>query len=113
MSPSDKQHLERVASLGCVVCRYCEHWGDSPAEIHHLLDPATNERLGHDYAIPLCGMHHRGNHNTERCVSRHTGQLKQFEAKYLPEKTLLTITYAELQARWPGHYPEEDAAWPE
>lgn len=104
---AEQRHMERVQSIGCVVCLYCEDWGATPAEIHHMLDPDTNKRLGHRFVLPLCAHHHRGNTNNAVYTSRHTGQLNQFEARYLPESTLLIIVNARLTAEWPEHYPEE------
>ena len=54
-----KEHYEKVASLGCIVCRKMGYY-DSPAEIHHIKE---NYSLGKksDYlsCIPLCPAHHR------------------------------------------------------
>jgi|CXWL01.1.fsa_nt_gi hypothetical protein len=54
MTPAD--HMERIASLGCIVChtilgRY------APANVHHIGD--SSERS--DWlTIPLCQPHHQG-----------------------------------------------------
>ena len=50
-------HMERLASLGCVVCRRILARGYVPAEVHHIGD--TSERSPW-LAIPLCTEHHRG-----------------------------------------------------
>lgn len=48
-------HLDRVASLPCCLC------GDSPVEIHHILEGRIKGRKsGHWTAIPLCVSCHRG-----------------------------------------------------
>lgn len=58
---AEARHLDRVARLGCVLCRHMGHY-DTPAEIHH---PRTGTGAGagrkasHFEAIPLCPTHHR------------------------------------------------------
>jgi len=57
---AEKQHLSRVAELGCAVCRRMGHPG-TPAEIHHLRAGTGAGRRGNNWAvIPLCPEHHRG-----------------------------------------------------
>lgn len=79
MTKAEKQYLNRVAELGCIICRM-------PAEIHHL---RTGVGLGmrNDYknAIPLCHTHHRtGGHG----VAYHAGRLA-FEENFGSETELL------------------------
>ena len=53
MTASD--HLERVASLGCCVCRRIGY-GYVPAQVHHV---AEGSGLRSDWAtVPLCEYHH-------------------------------------------------------
>lgn len=59
MTKAEKEHLERVAALGCIICH-------APAEIHHLRrNPVTGEHLGmgqrasNFHVIPLCPRCHR------------------------------------------------------
>ncbi len=49
-------HLERVASLGCILCHHIG-FGYSPAEAHHIGDTAERSDF---LTIPLCPEHHRG-----------------------------------------------------
>ena len=35
----EKKHLERVASIGCIVCRNSGRY-DVPAEVHHIRNGA-------------------------------------------------------------------------
>jgi hypothetical protein len=54
MSPA-KRHMERVASIGCVVCRRL-HGCYSPAEIHHV---AEGSGVRSDFSVAgLCPEHH-------------------------------------------------------
>lgn len=55
MNASD--HMDRVASLGCCVCRRLG-WGYVPCELHHV---AEGSGLRSDWAVAgLCIEHHRG-----------------------------------------------------
>jgi len=57
MTRAEEQHMERVASIGCVVCRRLGH-GYSPAEVHHV---AEGSGLRSNFAVaPLCREHHQG-----------------------------------------------------
>lgn len=54
MSPA-KRHMDRVASVGCVVCRRL-HGCYSPAEIHHV---AEGSGVRSDFSVAgLCPEHH-------------------------------------------------------
>jgi len=51
------QHMERVAALGCCVCRRLGY-GYVPAQVHHV---AEGSGLRSDWAVvPLCPEHHIG-----------------------------------------------------
>jgi len=52
MKKADKEHLARVASLGCIVCR-------APAIVHHITGGKSQSRKApHSETIPLCPRHH-------------------------------------------------------
>ena len=59
MNKSEREHYDRVARLGCILCRHLGHRYDSGVEIHHV------RRFGGKRAnapvIGLCVEHHRGN----------------------------------------------------
>ena len=58
-SAAASRHLERVAALGCLVCRNNGD-GYTPAECHHTrLYGSAGKRSGHWLSIPLCSIHHR------------------------------------------------------
>lgn len=80
-------HLERVASLGCVLCDDLG-LGYSPAEVHHLFDGASRS----DYlTAPLCPEHHRG------ATGFHGLGQRAFEARYkTTEAKLLARTIERL-----------------
>lgn len=53
-----KDFHERVASLGCVICRRREEHGYVPASVHHIA-PGSSKRSEWSVA-PLCHEHHQG-----------------------------------------------------
>lgn len=56
---AEKEHLSRVAAIGCVACLNMGY-EDTPAEIHHLLTgKGASQRAPHRRTIPLCPWHHR------------------------------------------------------
>lgn len=57
MSNAAKAHMQRVAELGCVICRRVTNQGWTPAEVHHAFDTA---RRSDWLTVPLCPEHHRG-----------------------------------------------------
>ncbi|QDL31469.1 Ref family recombination enhancement nuclease [Serratia liquefaciens] len=94
MRKDDREYLQRVAELGCVVCRNLGY-GASPAEIHHLRKGCgVGQRSSHRRAIPLCPPHHRtGGHG----VAIHAGQ-KTWEKIYGSEEELLEQVKRELRS---------------
>lgn len=49
---AERRHLDRVASLGCLVC-------DSPATVHHVTsDGYKRLTRTHERIVPLCPRHH-------------------------------------------------------
>ena len=96
MTKAGKDHMGKVASLGCVLCR--ELYGvDSPAEVHHIGDAHQRSPW---LTVPLCGLpnggHHRGPHGFHGLGKR------AFEARYkLGELELLALTIAALNGGKP------------
>lgn len=82
---AEKQYLNKVADLGCIVCRN-ERLGKSPAEIHHIRNgQGMSQRASNYEVIPLCHAHHRtGGYG----VAFHAGK-SGFESKFGTEKQLL------------------------
>lgn len=63
MTKTERQHLSRVAALGCVAC-YLQGTPGTPAEIHHpRAGRGKGQRASHMDGIPLCPPHHRGTHH--------------------------------------------------
>lgn len=60
MTNEERRYLNRVAELGCLVCRRMGYPG-TPAEIHHKrAGTGAGRRSSHFDAMPLCPEHHRG-----------------------------------------------------
>jgi len=60
MTRAEKQHLDRVSGLGCLVCAELGQPG-IPAEIHHIREgQGASQRASHYLAVPLCHACHRG-----------------------------------------------------
>ena len=84
MKKADKKHYDKLAGLGCALCRHLGY-GESPAHIHHI------RRLGmkreNAPVIPLCPSHHTGN------MGVHGLGKKAFATKYgVTEEDLLAQT---------------------
>lgn len=92
MTP-DQRHMERVASLGCVVCRN-EGLGDTPALVHHVL--TNGRRSSHRRVLPLCFNHHQSGHNDALSVSVHPWT-REFERRYGTQVALLEQVARELK----------------
>lgn len=84
----EKDWMDAISRLGCVVCLLQGHPG-TPAEIHHLL--RGGRRIGHLWTLPLCAPgHHRYGDGSSK-VSRHPWK-SQFEQAYGTEAELLKKT---------------------
>lgn len=53
MRKAEKEHLNNVAELGCIVCRNNGFYG-SAAEIHHIGNGTMGKRASNYEVIPLC-----------------------------------------------------------
>ena len=90
MTRKERQHLDKIASLGCVVCRNAG-LGASPAHCHHIRAGQGHKRASHFEAIPLCPNHHQhadGSDNYYGEVAFHYSP-EEFERRYGTERKLL------------------------
>jgi len=85
MKKAERQHLEKVASEGCVVCRLFEGVDSGPCEIHHIRTGMGTTRASHFQVIGLCPTHHR---NGGYGVAIHAGR-EAFEKRYMTELELM------------------------
>ena len=92
-SVAENRHLERVAGLGCVLCR---HLGRdySSAQVHHLKEgQGLSQRAEHWLTIPLCPECHTGANGL------HGLGTKAFYTRYkLDELDLLAMTIEALES---------------
>lgn len=89
MNNADKNHLSRVASLGCGLCRRIGY-GETPAEIHHPREgQGMAQRASNWLAIGLCPEHHRGPHGIH-------GDRQAFKDARVDEMDLLADTLEAL-----------------
>ena len=90
----EKRHMDRVADMGCIVCRDFHHVY-SPAAIHHIGNGTMGKRASNYEVLPLCPMHHQhGGYG----IAVHAGR-KAWEAAYGTERELLERVNNELGYR--------------
>lgn len=53
MKKAEKEHMARVAEMGCIVC------SSRPVSVHHALTGGGG-RKNHMKVLPLCYGHHQG-----------------------------------------------------
>ena len=83
-----KRHFDRVASIGCILCKSVLGIPDSPAQLHHIFDTADRSPW---LVIPLCEPHHTGK------AGFHGLGERKFNMVYGTSETkLLAATIAEL-----------------
>lgn len=81
---AEREHMDRVASLGCVAC-YNMGILDSPAEIHHITaGVGMGQRASHFETIPLCFHHH-----SAQGVDGFHRHPKRWQAQHGDERALL------------------------
>ena len=92
----EREHMGRIAALGCCVCRN-QGEGPTPAAVHHIrAGQGASQRASNYLTIPLCGIHHQnGGHG----VAIHAGQTT-WERMYGTELELLAQTIADLEKSW-------------
>lgn len=95
MTKDERNHYDKLAQLGCIVCNLAG-LGYSPAEIHHIKsgNAGMGKKSHWSLAIPLCANHHRNGGYT---VAIHAGK-KAFEAAVgMTEVELLNATLNRLE----------------
>ena len=89
MNKAQKQHYDKVARLGCSLCRFVLKIEDTPTEIHHIRKAGKRNTAP---VIGLCPIHHRGSSTGIHGLGR-----KAFEELYsITEEELLSMTLAIL-----------------
>ena len=81
--------MNRVAGLGCALCRRLGY-GETPAQLHHPREgQGMAQRASNWLVIPLCEPHHTGNHGWH-------GDRQAFKQAKVDELDLLADTVALL-----------------
>jgi hypothetical protein len=88
MDKNEKKYLDKVARVGCILCRSAFGVKDSPAEIHHIR--RFGGKRSTSPVIPLCPEHHRGG------TGVHGLGAKGFEAKWGTSQEALLAQLHEL-----------------
>lgn len=89
MKLAERQHLGRIAALGCIACHQMGYM-DTPAEIHHIREGVgMGQRASHYEAIPLCPPHHRGTAGLK--VPSIHGNPNNFKRAFGTERQLLGL----------------------
>ena len=90
MTSKERQHLGKVAALGCIAC-YKQGTPGTLAEIHHpRAGTGLGKKASHYDAIPLCPMHHRGTAGLS--VPSIHGSKNRFIETFGTEAELLELT---------------------
>ena len=85
---AEKQWMDDITQLGCIVCILLGK-GNTPAIVHHILK--NGQRQSHLETIPLCDPgHHQGGDGWIK-ISRHPTKTR-FEVAYGTEQYLLDAT---------------------
>ena len=88
---ADKEHMNRVASIGCILCMHLD-LGETPAQLHHIREgQGMSQRASNFLVVPLCPEHHQGNSGVHGLGER------GFYTRYkLSELDLLAMTLEAL-----------------
>ncbi len=80
--------MDRVADLGCIVCRNAG-FGPTPATVHHIRDgQGCAQRASNFLVVPLCPEHHQGKDSIHN-------DRQMFQARYGSELDMLAQTISE------------------
>lgn len=89
----EREHMAKVAALGCLVCSECLGIEGTPAELHHPIGWAgLGKRASHYEVISLCPTHHR---NGGYGVAIHAGK-KKWEENFKTQEEFLEIVKQKL-----------------
>mgnify|MGYP003348758697 CR=1 FL=1 len=84
MTKAQKKHYDKVANLGCSLCRHLG-LGESPAHLHHIRRAGKRDNAP---VIPLCPIHHTGKYGIHGMGRRAFEALHGITEEELLEQTL-------------------------
>jgi hypothetical protein len=89
---SEREHMSKVAELGCIACFLLSGQQGTPAAIHHVCGSRRTESNPepHKQVIGLCGEHHQGT-GTKPGGYVH-GRLAEFEEMFGSQESLIEMT---------------------
>lgn len=86
---AEREHMGRVAALGCICCHLMGN-GHQPAQVHHIREGQGGaQRASHWLTVPLCPDCHTGTHGVH-------GDRAYLRILKLGELDLLAETIARL-----------------
>ena len=97
---AEKQWMDAITQIGCIVCAVFEHAPNTPGAVHHL--KSGGRRISHLDTICLCDPGHHQNSPTRAKISRHPNKAA-FEKAYATEEELLEITRTLVAQRFGIH----------
>ncbi len=84
MTKNERKYYDKLARLGCSLCRHLGH-GETPSEIHHIRRLGGKRELAE--VIPLCPEHHRGNSGIHGLGRKGFFKLYGIDEDYLLDRT--------------------------
>ncbi|WP_409929190.1 Ref family recombination enhancement nuclease [Citrobacter sp. Marseille-Q6884] len=95
---AEKEHVNKVAELGCVACYVQEGVWGTPGEIHHIRDgQGVSQRSGWYEVLCLCLGHHRHDDKRAGKIAIHGNSgYKNFTTNYGSERELLKLTVSNI-----------------
>ncbi|WP_183271529.1 Ref family recombination enhancement nuclease [Buttiauxella sp. A111] len=98
MKKAEREHVNKVAELGCVACFVQSGEWFTPGEIHHIREgQGAAQRASWLEVLCLCPGHHRVDDRKARKIAIHgnTGR-RSFVVAYGTERELLALTTENL-----------------
>jgi hypothetical protein len=60
---SEKSWKERLAKIGCIVCRHFDQSQHGRTTLHHIREgQGMSQKADNFLLVPLCHLHHQGGH---------------------------------------------------
>lgn len=94
MKKAEREHVSKVAALGCSACFVQAGLWGTPGEIHHIREgQGAAQRAGWFEVICLCVGHHRHDDKAANKIAIHGNSgYRVFTSTYGTERELLTLT---------------------